>query len=354
MWNVWPDRKVDSKTIADAFAMAKDACVAIAPIFTHDNSDCIVLEFENVYVNYLLLGKKLYATLQYSADLGPEKPKQTVKKGLRCVRRDTVGLARDSQSLCVEHITNNRVSEALEVGRDTVRALFKGEVPFEQLVTSKKVSSVYVVNATTSAGSKVKVSVTPHGKWTTKELPERSGTCVVVAGSAWLMVDSDGAAFGQLTLAQPHVHVMHRMETRTPNGGPRVGDRVRYVFVEKRDAHSALQIARAEDPVWAASQNMRPDCAYYYEHAVRPPLDAVLGLFVPRGCDAELGWGLQLLTARNQSEGQRSLSAFGFGVANPLRVNAKVSKVSRRPTKKPKTQDNTSVSRNGIGAYFGK
>jgi DNA polymerase elongation subunit (family B) len=335
MWNVWPERKVDSATIAEAFKIAEEACRAIAPIFTHDGAEFIVLEFENVYVNYLLLGKKLYATLQYSADLGPEKAKKTVKKGLRCVRRDTIGLARDSQSACIDHITNNRIPEAMEEGRRAVRELFAGKVQMTKLMTSKKISSSYLVNAETLKGEKLKVDVTPHGAWKARDTPGVTGTCDVVPGEPWKMHDSKGAAFGMLTLAQPHVHVMHRVEARARGSGPRVGDRVRYVFVDNKNQTSDLQIARAECPEYAQGRGLRPDAVYYYEHSVRPPLDAVLSLFAKeRGCDSELGWSLALITAKNKAEGQSALSAFGFGAANPVK---KASKVAKQSSKKRKT-----------------
>jgi hypothetical protein len=356
MWNIWPERKVDKVTIADAFQAALQACVAIAPIFAHDGNEYIVLEFENVYVNYLLLGKKLYATLQYSADLGPEKPKKTVKKGLRCVRRDGTALARESQSLCVDFITTNRPDEALAEGRRVVRALFNGDVPFTQLTTSKKVSSSYVATAETITGQKVKVKVTPHGCWETREGAARSGTCEVVPGKPWKMLDAAGCVFGTLTLAQPHVHVLHRMESRTPGSGPRVGDRVRYVFVDNQGAGSELQIARAEDPVWAQQNGMKADFCYYFEHSVKPPLEAVLSLFAKNGgCDADLGWALELLSAKNKGERQNALTVFGFGVANPVQ---KTSKVARRPSKKAKVSHTPLVKpkggKGGIQSFFNK
>jgi len=80
MWNVYPDRDVQGDCIKDAFDMANKAVKAIAPVYEHDGKKFIVLEFENVYVNYLLLAKKTYSALQYSADLGYDVPKKVVIK----------------------------------------------------------------------------------------------------------------------------------------------------------------------------------------------------------------------------------------------------------------------------------
>jgi hypothetical protein len=203
-----------------------------------------------------------------------------------------------------------------------------------QLMTSKKISSSYLVNAETLSGEKVKVDVTPHGSWKLRDNSAVTGTCDVVPGEPWKMLDSKGATFGTLTLAQPHVHVMHRVEARSRGSGPRVGDRVRYVFIDDKKQKSDLQIARAECPEYAQAKGLRPDAVYYYEHSVRPPLNAVLSLFAKeRGCDSELGWNLALITAKNKAEGQSALSAFGFGAANPVK---KPSKVSRQSAKKRK------------------
>ena len=186
------------------------------------------------------------------------------------MRRDTIELARQSQATCVEHITNNRVDRALEEGRACVRRLFEGAVPFDDLAMSKKISSSYRVMAEPLVGEKVKVVVTPHGKWHVEEDPETKGTCEVKAGRPWKMLDGDGKTYGQLTLAQPHVHVMHRMEERTPNGGPRVGDRVGYVFVKGRGERGSADIqgggSRARQ-----GNGMRPDAVYYFEHSLRSP-----------------------------------------------------------------------------------
>ena len=388
MWNVWPERALDSKTIREAFAKADETCAAIAPIYEHDGNAHIVLEFENVYANYLLLGKKCYSTLQYSADLGPDKPKKTVKKGLKCVRRDTIEHARNSQASCLEHITNGRVPEALGEGRRAIQKLFAGDVPIEHLTTSKKISASYVAMAERPDGQKVKVTVTPHGRWEWAEGaaapsdPRSSqkdgsdsktfekkgvlkgapfGTCDVVPGEAWTMRDGDGNVWGTLTLAQPHVHVMHMMEKRTPGSGPRVGDRVRYLFVDRPASErvSDLQIARAEDPAYATERNMRPDAVYYAERAVKPPLEVVLSPFVETSCELQLGWKLEINAAVNKARGQASLGAFGFGTARAVAGTSRIARITstKKPAaKKLKTEKTEKTERDaprgGIATFF--
>ena len=387
MWNVWPERALDSKTIREAFAKADETCAAIAPIYEHDGNAHIVLEFENVYANYLLLGKKCYSTLQYSADLGPDRPKKTVKKGLKCVRRDTIEHARNSQAACLEHITNGRLPEALEEGRRAIQKLFAGDVPIEHLTTSKKISASYIAMAERPDGQKVKVTVTPHGRWEEAAAPsdprssqkdgddsktnddEKNGVlkgakpplkppfgkCDVVPGEAWTMRDDEGKVWGTLTLAQPHVHVMHLMERRTPGSGPRVGDRVRYLFVDRpaNERVSDLQIARAEDPAYAAERNMRPDAVYYAERAVKPPLEVVLSPFVETSCELQLGWKLEINAAVNKARGQASLGAFGFGTARAVAGTSRIARISQKKPAAKKLKTGGKVE-NGIAAFFDK
>lgn len=332
MWNIWPDRPVTPETIKDAFEAAEVAVKAIAPIYEHEGQEHVVLEFENVYVNYLLVQKKIYSTLQYSADLGWERPKKTVQKGLRCVRRDTVEFVRESQLAVLNHLAHNRVEEAKIAGQEAVKKLFAGELEIRDLVMSKKMSSSYAVKAEKTDGQKVKVRVTPHGKWTAEETGEK-GTCEVVPGDSWRMRDVDGNVFGSLTLAQPHIHVMHKMEARAKNSGPRVGDRVRYVFVQTKG--NKLQIARAEDPFFATECGLSPDAVYYFEHALRNPLETVLETFVDSPYDA-LGWRLRHVDAMNKSRGQKGLAEFGFSFTPTPKKTSRVARVSKPSDKKRK------------------
>ena len=332
MWNIWPEREVNQDTVKEAFIAAEEAVKAIAPIYEHDGNSFVVLEFENVYVNYLLVAKKIYSTLQYSADLGWEKPKKTVQKGLRCVRRDTVEFVRKSQLEVLDHLAHNRVEEAKNVGKDAVKKLFSGEVKFEELIMSKKLSSTYTVNAEKVNGEKVKVKVTPHGKWKIEETGE-TGTCDIEPGEPWQMrITADGAVFGKLTLAQPHVHVMHKMEKRAQNSGPRVGDRVRYVFISGKKLVDKLQICRSEDPEFAAEQGLSPDTVYYFEHALRNPLETVLEVFTSSPYNT-LGWRTEHVNAVNAARGQKSLADFGFCFAPIAKKTSRVAKISKKRKK---------------------
>jgi len=291
----------------------------------------------------------------YSTDLGWDTPKKTVVKGMRCVRRDTIGHTRDCQSSIVKLITNNRIADAIEEGRQAVTALFAGKVPFADLVTSKKVSSRYRIVSTTTTGEKVKVECTPHGKWKALD-GSAEGYCVVVPGESWVMKSIDESTYGSLTLTHPHVHVMHRMEQRTPGAGPRVGDRIKYVYLQPSRADidaDTLQIGRADDPVWAEENNKALDALFYFEHSVRSPLEAVLEVFVTSPY-AALGWQSAQSEAMNKARGQSSLaSTFGFGFAAGVTKTSKIARVPKRKAQPPPVVVTKNIA-GGIGSFFTK
>jgi hypothetical protein len=104
-----------------------------------------------------------------------------------------------------------------------VRELLFGRVKASELSLSKKINSKYTAYVEPTSGeTKIKVRITPHGKWEASEGSLR-GYCKVVAGTRWdVFKEGQLKPFGKLTLSQPHVHVMHRVNERRPGGGPKV------------------------------------------------------------------------------------------------------------------------------------
>jgi len=272
---------------------------------------------------------------------------------MKCVRRDTMEFTKSSQSAIVDHVSHNRIDDAIELGRGSVRSLFTGEVPFGHFVTSRKVAARYKVTSTRLNGTKFKVSVTPQGKWKSQEGLEE-GTCEIVPGAAWKMLSADGNPFGTLCLTAPHVHVMHKIDQRMPGSGPRVGDRVAFVYLQPSKADvdaDTLQIARAEDPVFAAENKLQLDSVFYFEHNVRSPLEAVLEVFM-KSPYASLGWQQEHAEAMNRVRGQSSLSSvFGFRTAVG---RATTSKIARVPKKRKALSPAVVVAKGAAGVGIGK
>jgi DNA polymerase elongation subunit (family B) len=283
-------------------------------------------------------------------------PKKVVIKGLKCVRRDANTHTRKSQASVIDSIAHNRIEEALATGRSAVSDLFKGTVPFSDLVTSKKVSSRYKVVAKRLDGEKVKVSVTPFGKWAAVEGTEE-GTCIVKPGEDWAMLSSDGSPYGELRLSQAHIHVLLRQQARTPGSeGAGIGDRVPYIFTQGKKADidaDTLQFARAEQPDWAEAQGLPIDSMFYFNHGLRSPLETVLSTFVPSGdVYKALGWQIMEAEAMNKLRGQSSLAAF-FGTGAVTSTSSRIARVPKRKAKPPPVVVAKKVS-GGIGSFFTK
>jgi DNA polymerase elongation subunit (family B) len=285
-------------------------------------------------------------------------PKKVVIKGLKCVRRDANTHTRKSQASIIDSIAHNRIEEALATGRSAVSDLFKGTVPFSDLVTSKKVSSRYKVVAKRLDGEKVKVSVTPFGKWAAVEGTEE-GTCIVTPGEDWTMLSSDGSMYGELRLSQPHIHVLLRQQARTPGSeGAGIGDRVPYIFTQGKKADidaDTLQFARAEQPDWAEAQGLPIDSMFYFNHGLRSPLETVLSMFVQSGdVYKALGWQSMEAEEMNTIRGQTSLaSTFGFGFAASVSKPSRVSRIPKRKAPAPVVVAKKAAGV-GIGKFFTK
>ena len=131
------------------------------------------------------------------------------------------------------------------------------------------------------------------------------GECVVVAGKPWVALDERGNKIGLLTLAQPHVHVLHKIKER---GGdePKIGDRVPFVFV--KNAKAKLQIEQAEDPAHVDEAGLEVDSLHYFEHALRNALSHVLDTIKPNSYDRLMR--AEHTTAKNKRKGLREITGF--------------------------------------------
>jgi len=136
------------------------------------------------------------------------------------------------------------------------------------------------------------------------------------------------------------------------------GDRVAYIVTAPKKADidtDMLQIARAEDPVWAKDQlTMKADCHFYFNHGIRSPLETVLGMFMESPFKS-LGWQQEEAESLNKARGQMSLAtSFGF-VGNTVGV-AKTSKIARIPKRKAPPPPVVAAKKvaGGIGNIFTK
>jgi DNA polymerase elongation subunit (family B) len=135
------------------------------------------LSYEKVYDPFLIFTKKRYAALMY--DKSPEKVKKMDTKGLQDRRRDIAPIVQKVFQSLLRNVLTHKGEEAVDLIRGQVNDLLMGKVPFESLIVSKSLKKSYKVPP-----------------------------C--------------------------HKILADRMLERDPGSAPQVGDRVPYVFVEKR------------------------------------------------------------------------------------------------------------------------
>ncbi|EKX53301.1 DNA polymerase delta catalytic subunit, partial [Guillardia theta CCMP2712] len=221
------------------------------------------LEFEKVYMPYILYSKKRYAGQMYTS---PDKPDKIDVKGLQVVRRDNSELQRDLMKnlikTMVKEITQDELTcmdsgaSKLEVLKsrisDLVRSynqdLVQGKFPLEKYVISQSISKKGY-EKTNAAGFK-------------------------------------SAALG-------HVKLAERMEKREPGTGPVAGDRVHYIIVKEAPHLSHIKNRtidgvtyaakdwpprheRCEDPTYVKEKNLTVDLAYYLENQLKNPVTSLL------------------------------------------------------------------------------
>uniref|UniRef100_A0A7S0H8G1 DNA polymerase n=1 Tax=Hanusia phi TaxID=3032 RepID=A0A7S0H8G1_9CRYP len=221
------------------------------------------LEFEKVYMPYILYNKKRYAGQMYTS---PDKPDKIDVKGLQVVRRDNSELQRDLMKNLIktmvkavtqdELICMNNGTSKLDVVKsrisDLVRSynqdLVQGNFPLEKYVISQSISKKGY-EKTNAAGFK-------------------------------------SAALG-------HVKLAERMEKREPGTGPVAGDRVHYIIVKEAPHLSHIKNRtidgvtyaakdwpprheRCEDPAYVREKNLTVDLAYYLENQLKNPVTSLL------------------------------------------------------------------------------
>ncbi|RHY36464.1 hypothetical protein DYB30_002170 [Aphanomyces astaci] len=206
---------VDS--VADAMPLAVEAAKLVSDIFPHP----IKLEFEKVYFPYLLMNKKRYAGLLWTK---PEKYDKLDTKGLETVRRDNCLLVRRMVESCLKKILIERnVDAAIAYTKHIISELLQNKIDISLLVITKGLSK-----STESDDYKVK---------------------------------------------QAHTELAARMKKRDPGSAPVLGERIAYVIIDK--GKNVPLYDKAEDPVFALTNNIPIDCDYYMSNQLQNPIERI-------------------------------------------------------------------------------
>jgi len=240
-FNVGDLRKEDA--IKKSFELGEEAAARISATFKAP----IELEFEKVYLPYLLFSKKRYAGLMYT---DPKAPDYIDAKGIQLVRRDNCPFVKEVSRKALDSIMFNLDTEtAFNIAREAAVQLLNFEVPIDQLVVSKSLKKIeYKYNKKEKTIS------------CDQEMP-------------FLMT----SAYANQN--QPHLTVAMKQEMREKGYGPKSGDRVPYIFLDTGN-RKHLQFQKAEDPQYAIDNNLKVDVEYYLDHGLRSPLESLFEVFL--------------------------------------------------------------------------
>lgn len=165
----------------------------------------VVLEYEKIYHPLLLFGKKHYAGKKFEKVTDPGS---LDVKGLACVRKDICPFLRDSCMAVIHLLLDSQHQQGLDRAREAATALLSFSVPTAELILSRQLAASYAAES------------------------------------------------------HPQVQVAALMERRNPGSGPKPGDRVEFVYVERGDKNAKM-FERAEDPAYVGAPPV--DVLLYFE-----------------------------------------------------------------------------------------
>jgi DNA polymerase delta subunit 1 len=210
--------KPDTAGFKQAFEVGHDA----AQIVSNSFHSAIVLEMEKVYYPMLADVKKRYTGLAFE---DPTDKGKMDAKGVALVRRDFCDYHQHAYKEVLHALLYNKnMEKGIEIVETHLRKLIEKNVPFDQLVLSRKLAKEYK----------------------------------------------------SLRIAQKIV--ADKIEQRLPGSGPRSGDRVDFVVVNtKHIGPEAPLYKKVEDTTFAKTNNLQLDLVYY----VRSFKPCMLTLFKP-------------------------------------------------------------------------
>lgn len=192
---------------------------AIAAEVTKNLPGVMTLDFDKVFRRFLPLTKKRYVAWSFEqGDTGWQEG--MVMKGIETVRRDWCELVGDTiQDVINILLKKEDVKEAVKHFKAIIANLMEGKIPVQKLVVTKTM---------------------------TKSTKNYLGV-------------------------QPHIELVKKIQVRSPEEAPGIGDRIPYIIVKGTE----LLSKRAEDPFYAMEHAMQIDSQYYIENQLLPPLERI-------------------------------------------------------------------------------
>ena len=248
-----------------SFELGIEAADRISKTFKHP----IELEFEKVYLPYLLFSKKRYAGLMYTK---PEKPDYIDAKGIQLVRRDNCPYVKQISTRVLNTIMYELdTNKAVDMVKEAASYLLDRKVPIRDLVVSKSLKRLSYLSdkEIDELKSKSERKLTSNDKKILQKIDKKQ---LKLCNGFYLSHE-----YANPNL--PHITVAIKREERLAGSGPKSGDRVPYVFIDTGNKND-LQYTKAEDPEYAEENDLKIDVLYYLEHGLRSPLESLFELFL--------------------------------------------------------------------------
>lgn len=234
---------IEGTTVQGAIDKANELCVHLNTLFPPP----MRIEFEKVYLPYLVLTKKRYAGLLWES---ATKPPKRDTKGIATKRRDFAPIVVKTVGKVIDLILwSQDVPGAVQHVQDVLAKVVKGEIPKEELVVRKEL----------------------------KKRPYDYAT------------------------PTPHSTVAAKMQKRDPEAAPKLGERVPYVIVAGQGDVSS----RAEDPTTVETPDV--DFLYYVQNQLRNPVEEI---FRAVGTDIKTVFSNVVTVIQCQQNKQRQITDF--------------------------------------------
>lgn len=200
--------KFGVETVEESIRLGEEAAQLVTNTFHRP----IDLEFEKVYLPYLLLKKKKYAGLLYTR---PDKPDYIDNKGIETKRRDNAKIVKRVLDGVLDRLLRHRDKEgAAKLIREAVREIEEHRVDYGDLIISK-----------------------------TLRKPAEQYEPAHRGAHAWLAL---------------------KIAKRDPSLAPPVNSRIPYIIVEG-NLKTTKKTQLGEDPVYAIENGLLPNVKFYVE-----------------------------------------------------------------------------------------
>ena len=182
------------------------------------------IAYEKTLCPFILFCRKRYVGMKYEEDPNPKKAKRMMM-GIALKRRDSAPIVKDVYGGALDILMGGgTVGEAREFVNKMLKDMINNKIPLDKYIMTKALSDNYKVE-------------------------------------------------------MPHRMLADRMIARDPGTAPKVGDRVRYVFVQER-SKNAKQGDRIEHVDYVRAHSMAPDVKFYITNQVQSPLLQLFALCV--------------------------------------------------------------------------